>query len=124
MYRVAAIVALSVVSTAMCGSAIADGTSNQYYIAMRIPLVDLVPRYVSASTASVADQATPFAGCDGNSYYLTSSDAAAVNSAIASDATVQLQNGASRHRAARFLGGLPGAGESVTRSGSDRRGGF
>ena len=91
MRGVAAVLTLLAALVTVCGSAVADGSSNQYFIALRAPQVDLAPRYVAASPTQTDGQNSPFAACDGNTYYLTSSDAAAVSSALASDATVQLQ---------------------------------
>lgn|ERR1700733_14147805 len=89
MRRTIAIVVLSLSSS--INVVAADGNSNQYFVAMRIPQVDLAPRYVSASTAPTGGQTTSFAACDGNTYYLSASDAAAVSTAVASEATIQLQ---------------------------------
>ena len=89
MRRVVAIVVLSLASSVSVVAA--DSNSNQYFVALRIPQVDSAPRYVSASMAPTVGQVTPFTACDGNTYYLSASDAAAVNTAAASEATIQLQ---------------------------------
>jgi hypothetical protein len=80
-------------ASAALSSAEADGSSSQYFIALRTPQVDQTPRYVTATTAPSDGQSSPFAACDGNTYYLSSEDAAAVSAALASEATVQLQSG-------------------------------
>jgi hypothetical protein len=62
-----------------------------YFIAMRAPVVDPAPRYVSASPTPVDGKPTAIAGCDGGTYYLSLADGAAVRAAITNANTVQLQ---------------------------------
>jgi len=71
--------------------AMADGGANEYFVTLRVPQIDQTPRYVSASPTPSDGQSSPFAACDGNTYYLSTADAAAVSSAIEGEGTVQLQ---------------------------------
>jgi hypothetical protein len=73
----------------------ADGSppppNRAFFVAMRAPVVDPGPRYVSASPVPVDGKPTAITACDGNTYYLSLADGAAVRAAIANGNTVQLQ---------------------------------
>jgi hypothetical protein len=62
-----------------------------YFFSMRAPEVDLAPRYVAASRTPTEGNVAALEACDGQTYYLTVADAAAVRAAIANANTVQLQ---------------------------------
>lgn len=74
-------------------TALADDASDddQFFVAMRTPQVDPLPRYVSLSLVATSDLTSTFSGCDGQTYYLSPADAATVTAAVAAHATVQLQ---------------------------------
>lgn len=93
MRRFAAGACFAILGKWMILSAFADGfpPDEQYFVAMRIPQVDPVPRFVPISPSQTVDRATALSGCDGNTYYLTSPDAATVDVALSSGATVQIQ---------------------------------
>jgi hypothetical protein len=86
------VVAYAIVLLAGAHGARADD-AQQYFIAMRTPQVDSAPRFVVATQSPTGDQTVAYAACDGNTY-LSSSDMAAVNAAIASQSTVQLHTAA------------------------------
>jgi len=65
--------------------------TTQFYISMRAPDVDPSPRYAPASLAPADGKTADIQGCDGQTYYLSVADAAAVRAALANANTVQLQ---------------------------------
>jgi hypothetical protein len=72
----------------------ADNTPapNQvFYFEMRAPVVDPAPRYAAASPVPVDGKSIAVAACDGNTYFLSLVDGAAVQAAIANASIVQLQ---------------------------------
>jgi hypothetical protein len=68
----------------------ADGT-NVFYVSMR-GSTDPAPYYVQGYQTMSANQPTSVAACDGNTYFFADDDASAINSALASGATVQLHS--------------------------------
>jgi hypothetical protein len=67
--------------------------SDSYFISMRSPDVDASPRYAGAVLDPTDDMSEPISGCDGETYYVTTDDKAAVMAAFANGNTVQLQDG-------------------------------
>ena len=71
-----------------------DPPTDEYFLSMRAMQVETEPRYVTASPVATDEQTEPVAACDGQTYYLTSNDAAAVSAALANANIVQLQTAA------------------------------
>ncbi len=78
----------------MIAPALADDSSDSgliYFISVRAPSVDPAPRYISASPTPVDGKTESLTACDGETYYLSPGDAAAVRAAVSNSNTVQLQ---------------------------------
>jgi hypothetical protein len=58
---------------------------------MRAPDVDPGPRYVPAFAEASDDRPGALTGCDGKTYYLSTDDLAAVQSALMNENIVELQ---------------------------------
>jgi hypothetical protein len=70
-----------------------DPPSAIYFIAMRAPDVDPVPRFVSLSASATDSQSAAVTGCDGQTYYATPDDASVVSAALSNGNVVELASG-------------------------------
>jgi hypothetical protein len=96
MRRVGATLALAAAALTMSAPATADDAdSNIFFFSMRAPDVEPLPRFVSASPTATDAQTAQITACNGTAYFLTPDDAAAVQSALANNNTVQLVSGPS-----------------------------
>ena len=95
MNGVARMLVLSGIFATAAFGCLADGAppSDSYYISMRSPDVDATPRFITVTLDQSDAQSEPFAACDGETYYMTTDDKAALNAALANGNTVQLQDG-------------------------------
>ena len=78
---------------AMASSPANAQTSFLYWISVRSFVSGSGETFVVASPTATDQQTAPFQACDGNVYYLAQADFGAVQTALAAQATVQLNIG-------------------------------
>jgi hypothetical protein len=84
---------IAIVAFGMPSSAMADDPPDVFFISMRAPDVEPVPRYISVY-ADPSDTATqPITGCDGNTYYAGWDDASVFTAALANGNNIELMTG-------------------------------
>ncbi len=74
-----------------CAAALSPAYADdaEYFISTR-SYDQSAPQYIPVVPAATADQSAPLAACDGQTYYLSSSQLDQVNAAMAANDTVQL----------------------------------
>jgi hypothetical protein len=72
---------------------LADDPPEVFFISMRSPDVEPVPRFVSVYEDQTQTVTEPIAGCDGNTYYATFDDASVITAALANGNSIELVTG-------------------------------
>ncbi len=93
MRRAAAMLGLWACLLGVGQPALADDTQDVFFIAMRAPAIELVPRYISVFPDETDTVNAPISGCDGQTYYATPDDASVVTAALANANIVELESG-------------------------------
>jgi hypothetical protein len=93
MRHIAAIIFFSACVFCAGHPALADEPADVFFIAMRAPDVDPVPRYISVYADASDAVSAAISGCDGQTYYATLDDASVVTAALANGNIVELTSG-------------------------------
>ena len=93
MGRIAAILCSSACLLGIVQPAFADDSEDVFFIAMRAPDVDPVPRYISIYGDATDTVSAAISGCDGQTYYAVPDDASVVTAALANGNIVELMSG-------------------------------
>ena len=82
-----------ILALAAASSPASAQTSYLYWISIRSFVSGNGETFVAASPTATGQQTAPFQACDGNVYYLAQADFGTVQTALAAQATVQLNIG-------------------------------
>lgn len=93
MRRIAAVLGVLTLLSGIGQPAFADDSDDVFFIAMRAPDIELVPRYINISADESDTANAPISGCDGQTYYATPDDATVVTAAMANGNIVELMSG-------------------------------
>ena len=93
MRRIAAMLGVLTLLSGIGQPVFADDTDDVFFIAMRAPAIELVPRYISVSPDETDTVTAPISGCDGQTYYATPDDATVIAAALANGNIVELETG-------------------------------